>query len=257
MSDPKKTLRALGLSDAEIACYLALVAQGAQTASELTRRAHGKRPTTYYALRQLVDRGLVHKVGAAGAERFQAEPVEKLLTLLALHRQGIDALEADVRTLLPSLVPERARADGKPSVTFYEGAEAMKQAVMDTLYCRDRHIDSLAPSDNFFWQVGQAFSQPYIDQRVARKITTRHLWEEPLEPEIMLRTYRGLSQVRLLPATMRGRFRTTVFLYDDAVMYISSLASGYALVVRSPEHHELMKGMFDALWEGAAPVKTP
>lgn len=247
-------LKRLGLSDAESRIYLTLVAHGALTASELTKLTHGKRPTVYYAIRQLLERGIIHKLGAPGVERFQAQPADKLLTLITLRQQELEALTKEVKTALPSLVPNKVPHEGKPVVQFYEGKEAMKQAVMETLYCRGRHIDSIAPSDNFFWQIGQAFSASYIAERVARKITTRNLWEKPLEPEILLRSYKGLSEVRLLPKPMHDAFRTTVFLYDDTVMYISSLKTGYVLVVKSREHHELMLATYNALWETSKPV---
>ncbi len=248
MQNAQGILKELGLSEAETKLYLALQSAGAQTAGELAKRTKAKRPTIYYALRQLEERGLIHKVGSLGVERFQAERGDKLLTVLTLRRQKIDALEAEVHTLIPVLEKRSTQPEAKPAILFYEGEEAMKQAIMDTLYCRDGHIDSIAPGDNFFWQIGQVFSKPYIDERVQRGITTRNLWERPLEPAIMLKSYSGLSHVRILPEAMHAKFRTTVFLYDDVVMYISSLDSGYVLLVRSKEHHELMKAIYEALW---------
>jgi hypothetical protein len=120
---------------------------------------------------------------------------------------------------------------------------------METLYAKSRHIDSLAPKDNFFWQVGQTFSKKYISERVARNITTRNLWEQSLKPDIMVQSYKGKSDVRILPPSMHGRYRTTMFLFDDKVMYISSLKSGYVLLVQSKEHHELMSAIYEGLWQ--------
>lgn len=256
MDTNQKILKKLGLSEAEIRIYLSLLTHGSLTASELTRRSRSKRPTVYYAIRQLVERGLISKLGAVGVERFQAGSPDKLLTLLTLRQQEIAALEGEIKSIIPSLTPERAAQEGKPSVLFYEGEEAMKQIIMETLYCRDGHIDSIAPADNFFWQIGQSFSKPYIDARVQRRITTRNLWEKPLEPTVMLKAYSGLSEVAILPKEMHGKFRTTVFMYDDVVMYISSLHSGYVLLVRSKEHRELMKAMYEALWIAAKRVEV-
>jgi hypothetical protein len=43
-------------------------------------------------------------------------------------------------------------------------------------------------------------------------------------------------------------------LYDDKVLYVSSLASGYALVVHSTEHHEFMGTMFEMAWAASQPA---
>lgn len=256
MPNTEQILSKLGLSASEQELYLTMSMQGALTASELMKATHMKRPTLYYALKQLEDRGLVHKVVAAlGVTRFQAEPPEMLVTLLELKQEEMKSLIRDVSAWIPELKKRTELHVGLPAISFYEGEQNMKLAIMETLYGRSRHIDSLAPNDNFFWQAGQAFSQKYIDQRTSRNITTRNLWEQQLKPEIMLKSYKGLSQVKLLPKTMHGKFRTTMFLYDDSVMYIASKKSGYVLVVKSREHYEMMKALYDTLWEISKSVK--
>lgn len=227
--------------------------------AESLAATHVKRPTLYYALRQLKDRGLLHTIPSYGTPRLQAEPLEKLLAMIDLRHAELNALAEEFREWIPKLEKSSRPQEGVPVVTFYQGEAAMKQIVMETLYASSRHIDSIAPKDNFFWQVGQVFSQRYIAERLARKITTRNLWEEPLKPEILARSYRGVSEIRLLPQILHGRFRSTVFLYDQSVMYISSLQSGYVLLVTSKEHAELMHAMYDGLWEISKPMreKTP
>lgn len=248
MKNTREILKKIGLSKSEVDLYLAMLSQGALQPSELIRLTGDKRPTVYYALRQLEARGLVHKVPSHGLQRFQADPPEQLLSMLKLRQEELAAMMDEVEGCLPELKKNEPQHEGVPVVSFYQGEQAMKQVVLETLYCRSGHIDILTPKDNFFWQVGQTFSQKYIDERVARKITTRNLWEEPLRPEILTRSYQGLSEVRLLPKVMHGNFRSTLFLYDDKVMYISSLKGGTILLVQSKEHHELMQAMYDGLW---------
>ena len=248
MKQAKEILTELGLSDSEVSLYVSLVKGGALTARELMRDTGAKRPTVYYALRQLQERGLVSKTGSVGVERFQAEDPHTLTNLISFKKQHLEKIENELKDVIPLLRLGGEPHEGMPGIHFFEGDTAVKQIITETLYGRDRHIDSLAPSDNFFWQIGQEFSADYISQRVRKKISTRNLWEEPLEPEIMLRSYKGLSQVRILPEVMRGKFKTTIFLYDDKVLYISSRKAGYALLVKSKEHYETMKAMYDGLW---------
>lgn len=256
MESPSAILARLGLSDSEISIYLALTSGGSRTASELVKLTRGKRPTVYYALRQLIDRGLCHKAGGAGVERFQAEPPKALRRILADRQRDLEDLGRDVEAAIPALSKTGASAfEGVPAVSFYEGEAAMRQAIMDTLFCRERHIDCLMPSDNFFWQAGKAFGAEYVRERVARKITTRNLWEKPLDAETMRKSYAGISQVRILPKVMHGKFRTSVLAHDDCVLYVSSRKNGYALLVRSREHREFMRATFDALWETSAATR--
>ncbi|MFH0830955.1 MAG: helix-turn-helix domain-containing protein, partial [Parcubacteria group bacterium] len=156
--DAVTILKKLGLSETEGRLYLELLKVGALTANELTKLTHTRRPTTYYALRQLAERGLLHKSGVPGTERFQAELPEKILTLVTLQERELERIEKDVRSLIPQLVKTKAPYEGLPAVSFFQGDFAMKQAIMETLYARSSQIDSLTPSDNFFWQIGQTFS---------------------------------------------------------------------------------------------------
>lgn len=250
---PQALLQRIGLSEAEISIYSALLSKGAMSANELVRVSGGKRPTVYYAIRQLLDRGLVREIPSSGVKRFQAEPPESIHRMLDTRAMELDQIRLEVDEMLPFFKATTAGIE-RPHVTFIEGVNAMKQAVMETLYIRSRHIDTIAPKDNFFWQIGQEFSQAYIDERVRRKITTRNLWEEPLKPEILTRSYKGRSNIRIMPSMMHGKFSSTVFIYDDTVMYISSVSSAYIVRIQSAEHAAMMRAIYDGLWEGSREV---
>ncbi|MEY4722529.1 MAG: hypothetical protein RLZZ324_42 [Candidatus Parcubacteria bacterium] len=250
MQDPKRILSRLGLADSETAVYVAML-RGAVTARDIMKVTRQKRPTVYYAIGKLEERGLVRDTGRGGEERYAAEPPERLRTLVEGRKKELDALAQDVTALIPSLAPKARAADHRPHVAFYEGVEAVKSVIMETLYCRGRHIDSIAPSDNFFWQVGHGFANAYMSERATRKIRTRNLWENPASDRVKKQHYAGLSEIRLLPAVMHGRFTTTIFLFDDKTLYISSLDNAYALLVTSREHHETMAAVFDGLWAGS------
>lgn len=250
MQEPKSILARLGLAESEIAVYTAML-RGAHTARDIMKVTRQKRPTVYYAIGKLEERGLVRDTGRGGEERYAPEPPERLSTIVATKKKELEALASDVAELVPSLAMKAKGADKRPHVAFYEGVEAVKGVIMETLYCRDRQIDSIAPKDNFFWQLGKGFADGYVGERAMRKIRTRNLWEAPLNVQLMKRYYEGLSDIRLLPDAMQGKFATTIFLYDDKTLSISSLPNAYALLVTSQEHHDTMSALFDGLWAGS------
>jgi len=251
---PRHIIKQLGLSEAEIDIYLTLAQHGSLAIRDIMRLTKIKRPTAYYAIRQLSDKGLVNRSGTPGVERFQAGRPEQLQVLLKLRHRELEMLENKVKKIIPQLKQKKTPYEGIPAISFFEGETAMKQAISETLYCKDGHIDSIVPANNFFWQIDQSFSSKYIEERVMRKITTRNLWEVALRPEIMLESFKGLSEVRILPDAMHKQFKTTIFLFDNQTMYISSQKSGYVLVVRSQEHHDTMKAMFNGLWDSSKKI---
>jgi hypothetical protein len=57
--------------------------------------------------------------------------------------------------------------------------------------------------------------------------------------------------VKILPEVMQGNFQTTIFLYDDKTLYVSSKKNSYCILITSKEHTETMQAWFDVLWESS------
>ena len=247
MNEPRKHLLDLGLSDSEVTVYLAMVA-GARTARDLVKVTRLKRPTVYYALGCLEKRGLTSKTGLSGDKSFMLEPIEKLSIIAKEKALEISKLQNRIDEMIPSLSSISAPIDKKPTVAFYEGVDAVKNAIMDILYCKSKRITSVVPKDNFFWQIGQDFVELFIEERIKRNIKTKNLWEEPINKGLMQKYYEGFSSVRILPEVMRGKFQTTIFMYDNKTLYVSSKNNSYCVLITSKEHTDTMQAWFDGLW---------
>ncbi len=244
--EPKKFLEQLGLTPSEIAVYLSMVS-GVHAARNLVKVTGLKRPTVYYALGCLEKRGLISKVERSGVNRFSLEPLEKLQVLADEKFQEASSLKERIQEAIPALQESFGLTDQKPTVAFFEGTDAVKRAIMEILYCRNKQINSVAPADNFFWQVGRDFVRLFVEERNKRGIKVKNLWETPIDQKI-LKQYYALSEVRILPQVMKGKFSSSIFLFDDKVLYVSSLKSSYCVLITSKEHHDTMQAWFDGLW---------
>ena len=258
MQKPDQLLKQLGLTDSEVTVYLAMC-RGLVRVQDVMKATRLKRPTVYYALARLQERGLIHHTSKGSGERYGVEPAERLVTIAKRQVKESSDLEKEIVALAPSLT-EKSLPGEHPHVSFYEGVDAIKNVIMETLYCRVRHIDSIAPNDNFFWQVGGNFAETYVSERARRLIKTRNLWESDFGAKHFRKglyqdLYRGISEIRIVPPAMRGKSATTIFLFDEKTLYISSLKNAYALLVTSQEHNDAMKAMFDGLWAASKPIK--
>lgn len=252
MQEPRKYLLDLGLSDSEVTVYLAMVL-GARTARDIVKTTQLKRPTVYYALGCLEKRGLTSKTGLMGDKSFSLEPVEKLSVISKKKALEISKLQKNIDELIPILVATSASPNQKPTVAFYEGVDAVKNAIMEMLYCKSKQINSVVPKQNFFWQTGQDFVELFIEERIKRNIKTRNLWEVSINKELAKQYYEGLSQIKILPEIMHGKFKTTTFLYDDKTLYVSSKNNSYCVLMTSKEHTDTMQAWFDGLWSVSRP----
>lgn len=247
--DTQAILTKLGLTDAEVDVYLALCG-GARRAQDIVRISQRSRPTVYYALSSLENRGLISKSGR-DAVSFQLESPNKLKLMLQAQRGELEGLQSHLEALIPTL--DKSEGKESPLVSFYEGTQAAKILISEALYCKSKHIDTIVPAENFFHELGKDFVREHVSLRNRYKVTTRSLWEREVEAETISQYYTGLSEIRILPEVMRDRFKTTVFLYDETVLYISSLKSSYCLQIRSAEHFAMMQALFDGIWHSAKP----
>ena len=250
MIQPRAFLSKLELSDAEIDVYLALL-KGAQAARDIVATTGRSRPTVYYALSALEKRGLLSKTGLMEDQRIRVEPPKRLKTIIQQKQNEVESLQVEVEDFLGQYKAP-SRADKHPSVSFYEGVSAVRNVIMETVYTHSRKIDTLVPAHNFFWQLGPEFVEKYVELRHTLGVKPRNLWATKIDQGVIDKYY-DKADIRMLPGGLGERFRSTIFMYDDQVLYISSLASGYALLVKSAEHVEMMHALYGVLWDSSTP----
>jgi sugar-specific transcriptional regulator TrmB len=253
MIEPRSLLAKLGLSDAEADVYLAML-NGAQSARDIINATNRARPTVYYSLTALERRGLLSKTGLEDAQRFRVEPLKRLVTMVDEQQAEVAAAKEGIEQFITQF-DQRRKGDDKPNVSFYEGSAAVRNVIMESIYTHSRRIDSLIPAENFFWQLGPEFVTKYVEARWKLSVKTRHLWATKVDKSTIDKYYEHAA-IRMLPDKLGSRFKTSVFMYDDNVLYVSSLASGYALVVHSAEHFELMQMLYEGLWAQSTPLKS-
>ncbi len=252
MVEPRALLAKLDLSEAEIDVYLALL-NGAHAPREVVVTTGRSRPTVYYALTSLERRGLLSKTGLEGEQRYRLEQPRRLKTIVRQRQDAMQSLEAEVDDFVAQFQMS-VKSNHKPDVAFYEGVAAVRNVIMETVYARSRMIETLVPTNNFFWQLGPDFVEKYMELRHTLGVRTRNLWATSIERSIIDQFY-NLADIRMLPVGLGDRFRSTIFIHDDQVLYISSLASGHAFLVRSPEHAELMRVLYNVLWDSSTSIQ--
>ena len=91
-----------GLSDKEIAIYIALVQRGKATATELSRITKINRTTIYSVCKELTDKGFINEDTSKATSEFIPLPPQDLKTLIAREEQHLQHR----RNLIDQLIPE-------------------------------------------------------------------------------------------------------------------------------------------------------
>ena len=126
-------LKNFGLSEKEIAVYLALVEQGPSSVREVSAKSKVNRGTAYDILKSLMNIGIVSYYNKESKQYFIAEPPEKLLTAIDQKKEDLDEVRGHIEQSLPLIKTLFEKQGGKPTVKLYEGAKGIKLILEDVL----------------------------------------------------------------------------------------------------------------------------
>ena len=126
-------LKNFGLSEKEIAVYLALVELGPSSVREISGKSKVNRGTSYDILKSLISLGIVSYYNKESKQYFIAEQPEKLLFAIDQKKEDLDEVRRNIEKSLPLIRTLFEKQGGKPAVKLYEGASGIKQILEDVL----------------------------------------------------------------------------------------------------------------------------
>ena len=252
-------LTSLGLSPSEASIYLAGLQRTSSGVHELSHLTGMKRPTVYHALHLLEQKGLATKKGMGRRLVYVMQSPERLRDTLQEQAQALEAKRETLEALIPLLVRPASGLSAATQVQHVETIEGMKTLVDEALYCKSRRWDIIAPKRNFFSEMDPAYAKTFMTARQGREIRTRSLWERP---DKTLSTDRRLTEQeiqqrnpRYLPDIFRGRFTSTMLLFDDKTLFLSSFQDCHGVFIQSQEVHDLLTTLFEGMWLSSEPYE--
>ncbi|MFA6504367.1 MAG: helix-turn-helix domain-containing protein [Patescibacteria group bacterium] len=129
MSDFKKLFKPLGLNDSEIAIYLLCLEIGPAQPQALAKQSGFSRPSTYQAIDQLVNKGLMSSVLKGKRRVYAAEPPERIWHF---GQTKLKELEIKVKEIADNMDELNGLRKGdRPTVKFFEGAGGIRSILSD------------------------------------------------------------------------------------------------------------------------------
>lgn len=239
----------MGLTPTEAAIYLAGMQQKSVTLAELGKATKIKRPTLYYALHTLMEKGLVSEKKDVNKSWFSMSSPENLRGLVEQQREAADERMKELTTLIPALKQQQKAAHGDDvTVTHYHGIQGMKMLVDIACYCTSHRWEIIAPYNNFLREYDKEYAQRYLRARKNHKITARTLWEITSKTRTLSKEEIAERNPRLMPAAMQGKFKSMIILFDDKVAMFSPFEQQSAILITSPDIHHMFLAMFEAIW---------
>jgi predicted transcriptional regulator len=122
MTHIEKTLASIGLTDKEIAVYLALLRIGQGTGYEVTQESGLKKSTVYFTLEELRKKNLITKVPQTGKVIYRPKSPRDLIH--TLHQRVIN-----MEHILPHLLAMTPPMSQKPKMLYFEGVSGFEEAL--------------------------------------------------------------------------------------------------------------------------------
>lgn len=258
MREVVSLLKRLGLSGTEISLYLHGLQFQKVNVALLVQHSGVKRTTAYHALDALSGKGLATQSKEDGKLFYRMTPAIELEKLLLSRREQLDEQIRELQTTTPLFPTSSSNTYGLPDVSNYHGIEGVRAAIDKALYCKDRSWRIISPRDNYFRSSSADYIAYFKSKRQERGIVAKSLWE-PMIAEADHPTVADVKtrHPRILPKTMEGKFKSSIIIFDDKTLIVSSYKQQFATLISSKETAQTFALMFDAIWNISQPVKNP
>jgi sugar-specific transcriptional regulator TrmB len=239
----------VGLNNLEISCYLALLKQSPQRASELSRKLDVPKATILSALYRLGNEmGIVKRAKKKNSFLFLVEDAKDIVSYLERKESEIKNSRSEVENLLPELRSVQNFETKKPQLYYYEGRDGMKQAFERLLEEADEVIGYGSNEDDYKY-LPELYPH-YYDRRVQKKIPVKAII--PALPFNIQETLRNelkhQRRTHLVPKEWNYPVQANAY-KNTTVFY--SLEESFALMIKSQPIADCLKKVFELAFEKA------
>jgi len=249
-------LKNFGLSEKEIAIYLALIELGPSSVREISAKSKVNRGTTYDILKSLIAIGIVSYYNKESKQYFMAEEPEKLLSAIDQKKEDLDEVRGSIAENLPLIKTLFEKQGGKPVVKFYEGSKGVRQIFEDVL----ETVSSSANKSYYLYSSATAEDRKNVygampdfsQKRIAKKISVKiiSLGEGGQLAGLDERKWMPTPSIPSSPSGGGKGGGTHEIIYAGKVAHISIDSNGdpVGVVIQNEEVYNMQKVIFEFNW---------
>ncbi len=247
MKTIENILTTLGVSENAQRVYIELISSGETTPRLLSQRLSMSRPSVYDHITDLKERGLVSIRDLENKTYVAPSDIRILSRMLKDKRVEIEKEEKELALIADSL--KKQTRTTAPRIKFFEGKEALQQALHDILWSSKTDMVALWPYDEMLAMLGKEFLVSFNDKRIRQKISLKTLWvgTQKAVKNIWEDNDTGIER-RHLPHADVGMGYT---IYEDKVIFISSKKECFGFIISSHDFATMMRFQFESLWTSA------
>ncbi|MBS3059392.1 MAG: BlaI/MecI/CopY family transcriptional regulator [Candidatus Diapherotrites archaeon] len=169
--DPQ-ILEDIGLTNAEIKVYIALLELGSSTAGPILDKTNLHNSVVHMTLNKLIDKGLVTYLKEGKRNNYQPTNPKHILDY-------IDQKKERFEKILPELLAKQGLSKEKPEVMMFRGIRGIREILFELLEAGGKEHHTIgSPLESVM--MGDAFWIDYHQKRARKKIKAKLLFNESL-----------------------------------------------------------------------------
>ncbi len=239
---PEKALLACGLNKKEAKLYLASLGLGSATVNELAKKSGLKRTTIYSLIDSLKARGILKEVRRRGKKYFFSIDPQQL------YEEMGDKLTL-FKGALNYLISLRNKAEQRPQVIFYEGAEGFKQLWKDIFASGVKEYLNITSGEEFLTFVKESYVlNKIITKKVSPGIKSRQIiTHSRYARDIVTKDAKENRISKIAPREFL--FPATEIIFGDKVAIFTGRFENIIMLIDSEEISNTHRAYFEILWK--------
>ncbi len=235
-----KILEDIGLTNAEIKVYLALLELGSATAGPILDKTGLQNSVVHMTLNKLVEKGFVSFVKEGKRNQYQAANPKHIIEFLNQKKERFEEI-------LPELLLKQQFAKAKPDIITFRGIRGIKELLLELLDAGGREHHTFGSTSKSL-MLGDEWWVSYHKKRAQKGITAKLMFNESLAHWKAEVKYPKV-EVRYTKAGFEPLTETII--RNDKVGIIIWTDKPLGVIIHQKEAAESYEQFFQMMWNGA------
>ncbi len=236
-------LEDLGLTQAEIKTYIALLELGFSSAGKILEKSHLQNSVLHRALHSLIEKGLISFIKEGKRRIYQATNPENFYDFIENKRQRFDQL-------LPVLKQKQQFTKETQTAEIYKGKRGIITLYTTVLNSPGKEYNTFGGGTRVTYDImGETWWKNLHLKRIEKKIPCRQIFDETIRRFGLELNKKPLTNIRFLEAEYE-QLQETIIRGDHVAIVIFS-ESPYGILIKDRALADGYKKQFEILWKKA------
>lgn len=250
-TDIKIALKEFGLTEPEIAVYLASLELGPQPASLIAKKAGLKRGHTYNMLELLIRKGIVQEFIKDKVRYFSSRSPGTLLSIIEHKEEQIEIQKQKLMQIIPMLEKISNPLLVQPKVRFFQGIEGIKEIYEDTIRIPNQTIYAIGDFEYYFPENQNKQLNNWIWDYATRR-AKKNIWYIGIvnKSKMSDQAYsRRKEQKRKLKMLTGIYLPVEINIYGNKVALMSTYRDMVGVIVEDAPITDTLRNFHQAIWK--------